>query len=180
MAPATEADAFRKTSRLEPRDILTQAGGSPPPLARPLCPRSRFDSWPSSEQEPGPRHSFARRQEREAQPPLNTGLRLSMKAYRLPCDRRSWSGRQALSLVIAGRGESNNRLHRDCPSCSARPASALGQRRRAQRLPPEACRRHHAVDQADGLASCGIDLSAVNISSRPRRADQPRQQPGDA
>ena len=40
---------------------------------------------------------------------------------------------------------------------------------------------HHAVDEADGLASRGIDLvGGEHQFARPRCADQPRQQPCDA
>ncbi len=40
---------------------------------------------------------------------------------------------------------------------------------------------HHAVDEADRLASRGVDLvGGEHQFARPRGADQPRQQPGDA
>ena len=53
-----------------------------------------------------------------------------------------------------------------------------GQRKR---LVLEVFVRHHAVDEADRLASDGIDLiRGEHQFARPRRSDQPCQQPGDA
>ena len=116
---------------------------------------------------------------------MNTGLRLSMKAC-------------TASLVIGGflgsgscarprdPGRWRNRtsaLRPDCPSCSASQCVGPSAMRFGERkgFLLQLVVRHDAVDEADRLAPRGIDpLVGEHQFARARRADEARQQPGDA
>ncbi len=90
---------------------------------------------------------------------------------------------QAFGLVVAGGGEiEQQRFVKIVLHVAQRERRAFGHRfgqRKGFLL--QLVVRHHAVDEADRLASVGIDLvGGEHQFARPRRADQPRQQPGDA